>query len=217
MNIRKYKNTMQMAIAAADYISLIAAQAIGKHGGFHFVLAGGTSPRLCYQQLRQRPEQWAQWHIYFGDERCLPLGDAARNDQMAKLAWLNHVPIPDENIHSMPAEEGAEEGAAAYTSVLASLNCFDCVLLGMGEDGHTASLFPDNPALLDCAAVVPVHNAPKAPPNRVSLSLGRINQSEHRIIMVAGAGKKNAWQAIVDGIPLPASQVDDPLWMYVEK
>jgi len=213
MNIHSYDNTTLLAAAAADEICRIAKQAIAARGCFHCVLAGGTSPRLCYQQLRQSAEDWSCWHIYFGDERCLPRGDCNRNDQMADDAWLNHVAIAQTQIHRIAAELGAKKGAQLYAQTLATVSLFDCVLLGMGEDGHTASLFLDHSALQQDGAVVAVHDAPKPPPDRVSLSLQRINQSRHRIIMVAGAAKANVWQAIVDGGVFPITGVDKPLWL----
>lgn len=214
MNIREYPSTQTMACAMADDLLLMAEQAIQKRGGFHLVLAGGTSPRLCYEQLRERETEWTHWHIYFGDERCLPVGDDERNDHMADLVLLNHVPIPASNIHRIPAELGAEEGAAIYAETLGAVKLFDCVLLGMGQDGHTASLFPNNAALRQQNSVVPVYHAPKPPSNRISLSFTRINQSRQRVIMVAGANKENAWRDVKAGMPLPVTQIHQPLWLH---
>ncbi len=213
MNIRMYSNTTLMANATANNICQIATGAIATRGSFHLVLAGGTSPRLCYQQLCQYAADWSCWHIYFGDERCVPIGDHRRNDRMADEAWLNHVGILPTHIHRMPAELGAKKGAQLYGQTLAAVPLFDCVLLGIGEDGHTASLFPDHPALQQDGAVVAVHHAPKPPADRVSLSLQRINQSRHRMIMVAGASKADVWQAIVDGGTFPVTGVEEPLWL----
>ncbi|MDQ6979759.1 MAG: 6-phosphogluconolactonase, partial [Mariprofundaceae bacterium] len=108
MNIHSFAETAAMADYATTHMLALAEQAIAQRGAFHLVLAGGTSPRQCYERLRQQAAVWQSWHIYFGDERCLPIGDAERNDTMAERAWLNHVAIPAAQIHRMPAELGAE-------------------------------------------------------------------------------------------------------------
>jgi 6-phosphogluconolactonase len=217
LNIHSFTDATAMADYATADILALAEQAIAQRGAFHLVLAGGTSPRQCYERLRQQAAAWQSWHIYFGDERCLPIGDEERNDTMAARTWLDHVAIPASQIHRMPTELGAKAAAASYNHTLSKVAAFDCVLLGMGEDGHTASLFPNNPALHahDCAAVA-VDHAPKPPAQRVSLTLERINQSHKRIIMVAGAGKQAVWKQIIAGESFPATAVDAPQWLYVK-
>jgi len=217
LNIHTFADTAAMADYATTHILALAKQAIAQRGAFHLVLAGGTSPRQCYERLHQQTAAWQSWHIYFGDERCLPVGDAERNDTMAAQAWLDHVAIPPAQIHPMPTEQGTETAAASYNQTLSKVAAFDCVLLGMGEDGHTASLFPNNPALQahDCAAVA-VDHSPKPPAQRVSLTLERINHSRERIIMVAGAGKQAVWQQIVAGESFPVTAVEAPQWLYVK-
>jgi len=217
LNILSFADSTAMADYATKHILALAEQAIAQRGAFHLVLAGGTSPRQCYERLRQQTAAWQSWHVYFGDERCLPCGDEERNDTMAERAWLNHVTIPASNIHRIPAELGAEAAAASYNQTLAEVAMFDCVLLGMGEDGHTASLFPDNPALQarGCAAVA-VDHSPKPPAQRVSLTLERINDSRERIVMVAGAGKQAVWQRMIAGESFPVTAVQTPQWLYVQ-
>lgn len=114
-------------------------------GAFHLVLAGGRTPEAVYEQLRAAETDWGRWQIYFGDERCLPPGDPGRNDTMARRAWLDQVQMPRQNIHPIPAELGAEAAAVQYAEIVRRVREFDFVLLGLGEDGHTASLFPANP------------------------------------------------------------------------
>jgi len=206
---------------AMDWILAAAAAAIAARGQFHLVLAGGETPRGAYRSLRQAQADWPTWHIYFGDERCLPADDPARNSRLAGEAWLDHVPIPATQIHVIPAELGAERAAAAYAARLRKLSdfggfggfaTFDLVLLGLGEDGHTASLFPGRdwgtaPGAPDALAVF---DAPKPPPERVSLSAARLSRARQVLFLVGGAGKRSAladWQA---GTDIPARSIAPP-------
>ena len=202
----------ELCAAVAQRIAELAAQAIAARGVFHVALAGGETPRRCYEKLRDLTIDWAHVQVYFGDERCLPAGDAQRNDQMAFDTLLKHVAIPPGNIHTIPAELGAREAAAHYAAVLADIERLDLTLLGMGEDGHTASLFPDNPAAASTASVVPVFNAPKPPAERVSLGMSTLNAARHRIFLVAGAGKRDALGRILREEPLPAAYVVAAEW-----
>jgi len=113
----------------------------------------------------------------------------------------------------MPAELGPELAAQAYVKLLAAAPVMDIVLLGMGEDGHTASLFPDNPALQDKRLAVPVYDSPKPPPERVSMGYGLLNNARHRILMVAGKGKAEALARIRAGEPLPIAAIADGEWL----
>ena len=201
-----------LSASVTQRIAELAAQAIAARGVFHVALAGGETPRRCYEKLRHLPVDWARVQVYFGDERCLPDGDAQRNDRMASDTLLKHVVIPPGNIHAIPAELGAREAAARYAAVLADIERLDLALLGMGEDGHTASLFPDNPAVASTAPVVPVFDAPKPPAERVSLGMNTLNAARHRIFLVAGAGKRDVLGRILRGEPLPAAYVVAAEW-----
>lgn len=202
--------------AAAERILRAAAQAGARRGVFRIVLAGGTTPRGVYALLRESAADWAAWQVYFGDERCLPPSDPERNSRMAASAWLDHVAIPPGRIHPIPAELGAEPAAAAYARELAGVGEFDLVLLGLGEDGHTASLFPGQAwgEAPGAPAVLPVSGAPKPPPQRVSLSARRLSQAREVLFLVSGAGKRQAvadWRAgkaIPAGAIMPGSGVD---------
>ncbi|MDO9052949.1 MAG: 6-phosphogluconolactonase [Gallionella sp.] len=201
-----------LSTAVARRIAALAAEAIAARGVFHLALAGGETPRRCYEKLRHHTLDWKHVHLYFGDERCLPDGDASRNDSMARAALLNHVTPPQANIHCIPAELGAIEAAASYALELESAGKLDMVLLGMGEDGHTASLFPGNPANAIMEAAVPVFNAPKPPAERVSLSMGTLNAARNKLFLVAGAGKREALEQIMRGVALPAAQISKAEW-----
>lgn len=191
--------------ALADTLLRQAASAIAAHGHFHLVLAGGTTPRALYEELASRNAGDGKWHIWYGDERCLPADHPDRNSVIAETAWLADSKIPPEQRRPIPAERGAEAAAVEYAVWLADVPTFDLVLLGMGEDGHTASLFPGH--LWTGADVLAVHDAPKPPPDRVSLSAGRLSDSQAVWFVVTGAGKREAlarWEA---GKTLPAASV----------
>jgi len=195
--------------AATARILQAAQQAIARAGTFHLVLAGGNTPRRIYRELSRKATDWSRWHVWFGDERCLPPADPERNSRMASDAWLDQVPIPPGQIHPIPAELGAVAAANAYAATLAGLGDFDLVLLGLGEDGHTASLFPghDWGADADAPDVLAVFDAPKPPPERVSLSARRLAAAREVIFLVSGTGKQAAvanWQA---GAVLPAAAI----------
>ena len=192
--------------AVAEHIQLRSREVITQRGEFRIVLAGGTTPEAIYQRLVGLDTDWSCWQIYYGDERCVPANHAERNSLMAARNWLDRVPIAAENIFPIHAEAGAEIAARTYANIVRDACPFDLVLLGMGEDGHTASLFPGqthDPAEL----VHAVHDAPKPPPDRVSLGLAALNDAEEVIILVTGEAKRDAvarWRA---GADLPVAQV----------
>lgn len=195
--------------AALLRITEAATRAIAARGRFVIVLAGGRTPVDVYRMLRTQPADWARWHIYFGDERCLPAEDAERNSRMAAEAWLDHIPIPATQIHAMPAERGAPAAAMAYANDLRDIDAFDLVLLGLGEDGHTASLFPghDWGTAAGAPDVLAISDAPKPPPERVSLSAARLSRAWEVLFLVDGEAKHEAvtrWRA---GEPLAAVSI----------
>jgi len=198
-----------LAAAVSGRTLELAGQAIEARGSFTIVLAGGNTPRAAYELLRRAEARWSDWHIYFGDERCVASDDPQRNSRMANEAWLAHVPIPRSQIHEVPAELGPVEGARRYAALVAGIASFDLVLLGLGEDGHTASLFPGHDVDLAAAVpdAVPVFAAPKPPAMRVSLSAGRLSRAEHVFFLVAGADKMDAVQRWRDGEPIPAALI----------
>jgi 6-phosphogluconolactonase len=202
-----------LARHAAERVAILCRQAVKEHGACHLVLAGGRTPKRCYELLRAMDLPWPALHIWFGDERCLPAGDPGRNDAMADSALLDHVPIPATQVHRIPAEKGPEAAADAYAAQLSAAPPMDVVLLGMGEDGHTASLFPGNPALDDERLAVPVHGSPKPPPERVSMGYRALNAAHHRLILVTGAGKAEALARIKGGESLPAARLAASEWL----
>lgn len=204
-----YPSAQELLERAEQAIVRIADQAIAAHGAFHIVLAGGNTPRALYQKLRGIKTEWHDWHIYFGDERCLPPEHAERNSLMAYETWLSHVEIPAAQIHPIPAELGPEQGAAAYAGILREVGKFDLVLLGLGEDGHTASLFPghDWGVEADAPATLAVHDSPKPPPQRISLSAQRLGHAWQIMFLVTGVSKKNAVADWRNGVMIPAASI----------
>ena len=182
-----------------------AAAAIAARGAFHLVLAGGTTPLALYRALARQQAGDVRWHVWYGDERCLPVDHPERNSVAIEAAWLAASRIPPENRRPIPAEQGSHEAATVYARWLAGVADFDVVLLGMGEDGHTASLFPGHN--WDGADVLAVHDAPKPPSERVSLSAARLNRSQRVWFVITGAGKREALSRWKSGEPLPVSAV----------
>ena len=213
MSEQLFENPEILAGYAAGRVAELCSDGVATNGVCHLVLAGGSTPKRCYELLRDMELPWQSLHIWFGDERCLPVGHGERNDTMADAALLAHVPVPPEQIHRMPAELGPELAAEAYAELLAAAPVMDIVLLGMGEDGHTASLFPGNPALQDTRSAVPVHDSPKPPSERVSLGYGVLNAASHRILMVTGKGKAEALARIRAGEALPIAAIADGEWL----
>ena len=194
-----YSSTADLIHDVVIKISVFAQECIQTRGVFHLVLAGGSTPRSVYEGLRGITTDWSAWHVYFGDERCLAAGAVDRNDTMAQQSWLNHVNIPSEQVHSIPAELGNQQGAQAYARIVGKIEMFDLVLLGLGEDGHTASLFPghDLGNQDNAPAVLAVNEAPKPPPERISLSARRLSQARQVWFLVTGKAKREAianWQ-----------------------
>ena len=198
----------KLAQTAVAEIQRAAQQAIESRGVFHIVLAGGSTPRRVYEALRNTQTDWRAWHIYFGDERCLPRDHEERNSRMAALAWLDHVSIPASQIHIIPAEGGAI-AVASYTSVVEKVEEFDLVLLGLGEDGHTASLFPAHEigASADAPAVLFVVDAPKPPPRRISLSAQRLSAARQVMFLITGHNKADAMRNWRAGLAIPAAAI----------
>jgi 6-phosphogluconolactonase len=193
-----------VADAACRLIGIAARKAIAAHGRFHLVLAGGSTPRATYERLAASDQQWKQWRLYYGDERCLPADDPERNSRMVIETGLaeragKHYPIP--------AELGAKAAASKYRARLKAVARFDMVLLGMGEDGHTASLFPGQRWPDKCAFAV--SDAPKPPPDRVTLGVKALQNCDAMLVMVTGESKIEAVQQWRNGADLPVAQVSD--------
>ena len=205
----KMADAARLQHAASERVLAVAALAIEDRGAFLIVLAGGETPRATYRALCSGVTDWSRWHVYFGDERCLPPGDAERNSTMAFDTLLSHVPIPADQVHTIAGERGADAAAAAYESLLHGIGEFDLVILGLGEDGHTASLFPgaDWGDRSNAPDVLAVFDSPKPPPQRVSLSARRLSRTREALFLVAGASKVGAVARWRSGDRIPAASI----------
>jgi 6-phosphogluconolactonase len=202
-------NEQRIFIAAdVDVLSLVAAErlirsaheAISEHGAFYLALSGGSTPVRLHQILvrpdNQQQIDWRKVHIYFGDERNVPADHPDSNYRMARESLLTQVPIPPSQIHAMPTGcDNMQDCADRYAETLASLPqregmpYFDLIVLGMGNDGHTASLFPHTAILDERDRSVAAVFVPKLDSWRVSLTYPVINQANTVMVLASGSGK----------------------------
>jgi 6-phosphogluconolactonase len=201
----------ELAEAAASWTAERITGAVAARKACYLALAGGETPRGCYQRLARPPYRdalpWASVFVYWSDERQVPLDDPASNYAMAKAALLDDVPIPPD--HVFPLVGDPTPALRRVPADASGRPRFDLIHLGLGEDGHTASLFPGDPALREADALVAVvHNAPKPPPDRLTLTLPVINAARAVLFMVQGASKRDALARVVRRDPaVPASHV----------
>lgn len=205
-NWQVFDNADKVAEAAYKAILVAADAAITEHGQFKIVLAGGTTPEKVYHLLVQADADWGKWWIYYGDERCLPTDDKDRNSVMAERAFLSKVGIPKAQVFTISAELGNEQAAAQYRQIVKDALPFDLVLLGMGEDGHTASLFPGHQHDEEELAHA-VYNSPKPPPKRVSISAKALGDARQVIFLITGKNKQEAVKLWRSGHELPVAQI----------
>ncbi len=194
--IRVLSNPEALSRAAAALFVRRARTAIRRAGRFAVALSGGQTPRRAYEWLACPPfrdaVEWTRVHVFWGDERCVPFEDPRSNARMAHEALLDHVPIPRSQIHPIVCAGDPEAAAARYEAALRDFfgerpPRFDLIFLGLGEDGHTASLFPFSPALEEQARWVAAVEGPDIP--RVTLTFPVLNQARWVVFMVAGANK----------------------------
>ena len=230
-DVRPFATADDVADAAVFLFVTLAEKAVRKRGFFSCALSGGRTPLSGYRILAS-PQisskvDWPRVHVFWGDERCVPEGHPDRNDEAALAALLRKVDMPSKNIHRIPATE--PEAATRYEEdllgtfeeisrsspplrsslFLDGVPRFDLILLGLGEDGHTASLFPGSPALDEKSRlVVRVDGAPKPPPARVTFTLPLLGAARHVVFLVTGKDKNAALRRVLNGdASLPASRV----------
>jgi 6-phosphogluconolactonase len=222
------------AVAARLVVRLIDAQAA--RGVASVVLTGGRIAAAVYRSVAASPARdavdWSRVDVWWGDERFLPAGDPQRNDTQARAALLDELPLDPARVHPMPTPDGPtgddpEAAAAAYAAELAAsarpgseqLPHFDVLLLGVGEEGHVASVFPELPAAYEHRPVTAVRGCPKPPPVRISLTLPAINTAEEVWLMATGPEKAGAVGMALSGagpVQVPAAGahgVDRTLWL----
>jgi 6-phosphogluconolactonase len=200
-----------LAEAAAKWIAERISAAVQARGRCYLALAGGETPRGCYQRLAQPPYQrelpWSAVYVFWSDERQVPLDDPTSNFAMAKAALLDHVPVRSDQVFPLTGDPTAAlRKVPAYDR---GIPRFDIIHLGLGEDGHTASLFPGSPALQERQVLVySVHDAPKPPPDRLTFTLPVINAARAVLFTVQGAAKREPLARVLQRDPaLPASRV----------
>lgn len=201
VNSKILPNSEDVAAQACRIVIAEAETAIRERQVFRIVLAGGSTPRRTYEMLAGMAQKWSAWEIFWSDERCLPADHAERNSRLAHEVWLARVPIPAGQIHAIPAEYGAARAAAEYSALIVDKQPFDLLILGMGEDGHTASLFSTGGDHV--TPVIAVHEAPKPPSERVSLNFQTLRACRTQLVLVTGAEKSLALLAWQQGAKFP--------------
>lgn len=196
--------------AAADFLAEKINEALLLKNVCYVALPGGNSPIQCLAYLATKNISWQKVHWFLGDERCYPSGHAERNDVMLENKFWSL--LGKTNIHRIQAELGAEQAAEIYRVEISLFDNFDIVFLGIGEDGHTASLFPGNAALADTRSVIPVYHSPKPPENRVTLSVNTLKKALCRVIVTSGLSKAPVIQRIKDEENLPVNSIGDINW-----
>ncbi len=218
-----FPTTQALGQTAAKFVTQLANQAMATRGRFTVALSGGSLPGIISSPLMvealHSQMDWSAWHVFWADERCVPLEHPDSNYRLAREQLFDHVNIPANQIYPINETLPPTEAAAAYQEIMAQVfqpsgpyPRFDLILLGMGEDGHTASLFPRHPLLAETGRwVAPIFDSPKPPPQRITLTLPVINHAEHVMFVTTGASKANllppALNATTDPGLIPAQMV----------
>jgi 6-phosphogluconolactonase len=190
-----------VATKAAETLALLLRDAVERRGVAHIALTGGSSAEPVYRRLASLLDSWAQVHLWWGDERCVPPEDEESNYRIAERALIEPAGIPMESVHRMRGELGPDEGARAYAAELGEhvesgdhgMPVLDAIDLGLGPDGHVASLFPNHPALrIRDATTAGIRDAPKPPPERITLTLPTLHAARRCVVHTSGADKHDA-------------------------
>lgn len=205
--VEVWRDRASLNARGAELFAEIAQRAVNDRGRFEVALSGGSTPESLYQllagdEMRARVP-WHQTHVYWSDERCVPPLDEQSNYRMAHDALLAHVDVPAEQIHRLRGEEEPERAAREYEEALkqnfgASYPRFPLILLGLGEDGHTASLFPYSPALDESEHLVAAPYVEKFASHRLTFTLPLINNAANIIFLVSGKSKSKALRAVLE-------------------
>jgi 6-phosphogluconolactonase len=205
--LKRFPNLDELSKAAAANMASLIEEAVGKRGSCSIALSGGNTPRTLHHLLatRHRDEiPWGSVQIFFGDERYVPHSDKSSNYLMAKETLLDLVPIPEANIHAIRTDlSGPQKAAATYERTLRKFfqdvgSTFDLLLLGMGKEGHTASLFPHSKALDECRKWVMAVDVPATPSKRITTTYPLLNRSASIYFLVTGSDKTAALREVLD-------------------
>ncbi|MBI4964413.1 MAG: 6-phosphogluconolactonase [Desulfomonile tiedjei] len=212
MTIRVFSDTEELSKAAADLFVQSSRDAVAAKGRFSVALSGGGSPRETHRMLAQSPHRekvpWEKVHVFWGDERCVAPGDPRHNATTAFEDMLNHVPVKTNHIHAISCNESPGTAAEAYDSLLRDFfkdtpTSFDLIFLGLGQDGHTASLFPHNPVLDEKERWAKEVFVPEQRMYRVTLTAAVINRADYVVFLVYGDGKSQVLRDVLEGPHAP--------------
>lgn len=224
--VHSYADPAAAAHACADRAAHLLREFIGARGAAHLALSGGNTPKAMYAVLAGLPGiDWSRVHFWWGDERCVPHSDKDSNERMARESLLSKVRPIESNIHSVPTTLSPVACAAAYEAELrrscdidpqTKMPIIDILLLGIGDDGHTLSLFPRSPTLNETAKAVSSTTAPPTSPvkDRVTLTFPAARSAKYRVFLAAGADKKSVVAGCLADPPAdqPSAKVGDAEW-----
>ena len=212
-----YPDDESLAQACADFIASAIEETLQHKPHCHVALPGGGTPARSFQLLALKDLDWQ--HIYWlpADERTFPSGHAERNDTMIRQNLCSLLPNGDDNLLTIPTELGTQQAAEDMKQKLNSIGNLDIAFLGMGEDGHTASLFPDNPALDSGDDAVAIYQSPKPPSERVSLGLNYLQQCRYKVVLTKGEGKREIIQRIKAGEQFPVALLGDDTHWFIDE
>jgi len=205
----------------ADIFIQVAAESVALRGRFVVAISGGSTPRPLHRLLREEPYRskipWSRTHIFWVDERCVPVDDPASNYGLARVDFIDKIPIPGDQIHPMSVDLVPEEGATAYQRELvhyfqsqpSKIPVLDFICLGIGTDGHTASLFPDQSALSEKEQLIIAVKGGNPYVSRLTMTFPLINHAREIVFLVSGQGKAPILKAILEGPPdrFPAQMI----------
>lgn len=208
LETRPFPDGDALAMALLSLLLESAAEAIRQRGRFVLSLAGGSSPLPLYRLLGETPADWSRWFLLYGDERALPHGHPERNSTQVEQLWLAPANFPATN-HLLPDfSHGLDMASSRYEGLITPYLPPDVVLLGVGEDGHTASLFPEREmANAQGNSVLAVSDAPKAPPERITLSYETLNSAATVVFIATGSNKRQAVTRMLAGDALPVNRI----------
>ncbi len=223
--VTHFENADLLAKAAADFFIKVAQDAIDLKGKFTVALSGGNTPAAMYKLLTDdfycQQIDWKKCYFFWGDERCVPLNDKDNNAFNAKNIFLDKVPVPKKNIFVIPVDESPVNAAIYYEATIkiffkTDKPVFDLILLGMGDNGHTASLFPRTSILHEQKALVKEVHVDEIKMDRVSFTASLINNAKHILFLVAGKGKEDMLKKVLEGEykpeEYPAQLIKNPEW-----
>ncbi|AIE87464.1 6-phosphogluconolactonase [Fimbriimonas ginsengisoli] len=204
--IHLFSNAEALAQAAATEFARASSASISARGRFTVALSGGSTPKRLHALLASPPLRdqvaWDRVHLLFGDERYVPPSDEQSNERMARETLVSRVPIPEANVHGMYAPGGPDAAASAYEDLVRSLLgdelAIDLTLLGLGPDGHTASLFPGRPSVHETDRLVIAAKANAGVEDRITMTVPLLNRSREILFLAAGADKADAVRRALD-------------------